>query len=396
MLVATAVANDSRVLREAVTLVEVGHSVHVIGKDVPDDFVPPVGMTVSTVGAASPFRSTGNTRRLSPPLRLARWLLLPRHRNAVFRSWARGAVADGQRREFDIVHAHDFTALAAAAELAAAHGVPYVYDSHELWLGQQRQYRPTPLQDRRERHLERRLGAAAAAVITVGDGVAEALRRDYGWSGIVVVRNSFPPAADDPPPLAAPAGIAYVGRIDGQRELETVVAAARLLPDLPVFLIGPADDSWLGRHLAELDAAHVRVGEALPLEQATTRLREVGLSLVTLTAGHENHLVALPNKLFHAVQAGVPVIASDLPELARAVRAHDIGELYSPGDVAGLVGAVRRAVARYPELVSNVRRARPEMSWRADAVALVGLYDRYPWGHPVRGKRRSGSNPEGP
>ena len=40
MLVATSVATDTRVLREAGTLVAAGHSVHIVGKDVPPDVAP--------------------------------------------------------------------------------------------------------------------------------------------------------------------------------------------------------------------------------------------------------------------------------------------------------------------------------------------------------------------
>ncbi len=396
MLVATAVANDSRVRREAEALVAAGHSVHIIGKDVPEEFVPPVGITVSSVGASSPFRSAGSGRPLSLPLRFGRWLMLPRHRNAVFSSWSRGAVADGRVRDYDVVHAHDFTALEAAAELAANRGVPYVYDSHELWLGRQRQYRPTPLQDMRELRIERDIGGRAALVITVSDGVAAALARAYGWSDVVVVRNSFPPADDDPTALFAPTGLAYVGRIDGQRELETVLRAAASLPDLPLRLVGPVDEAWVMAHRADLDAVGAKLEPAVDLETATQVLREVGLSLVTLTAGPQNHRVALPNKLFHAIQAGVPVIAADLPELARAVRGYDIGELYRPGDDAGFVAAVRHAQARYPQLVENVRNSRSEMSWPADAATLTARYSGYPWGRPVPEARPGDADSEGP
>lgn len=196
MLVATPVATDTRVLREAGALVEAGHSVHIIGRSVPEDFVPPAGITVSSVGTSSVFRAEGGQslagRRLSAPVRLARWTLLPQHRRSSFGRWAAGAVEDGRTRDFDVVHAHDFTALAAGDELARDHGVPLIYDSHELWSGLPREYRPTPLADRRERREEAELGGRAAAVITVGDGVADALRSQYGWNHVEVVRNSFP------------------------------------------------------------------------------------------------------------------------------------------------------------------------------------------------------------
>jgi glycosyltransferase involved in cell wall biosynthesis len=380
MLVATSVATDTRVQREAGTLVAAGHSVHIVGKDVPADYVPPSGITVSTAGASSVFRPAGSAsvsgRRLSAPQRLARWALLPQHRNQAFGSWARAAVADARSREFDVVHAHDFTALEAGAELAAEHGVPYVYDSHELWLGRQRQHRPTPLQDRRERATERRLGAAAAAVLTVGDGVADALRRDYSWPHVVVVRNSFPAREDDGSVVPeAPSGLVYAGRVDAHRELETVLAAAPQLPGLPVTLIGPSDEVWLGRNAAAVAATRAQILPPVPVADVTALLRETGLALVTHSDKFESHLLALPNKLFHAVHAGVPVIATDVPELASVVRRHDLGELYAPGDAAALADAVRRALARYPELVASVAASAATLSWTADAAALAGVYE---------------------
>ena len=380
MLVATSVATDTRVLREAITLVEAGHVVHVVGKDVPPDFVPPPGVTVSSAGASSVFRPAGapsaSGRTLSAPQRLARWTLLPQHRNQAFGSWARAATQDARTREFDVVHAHDFTALEAGAALASQRGVPYVYDSHELWLGRQRQYRPTPLQDRRERAVERRLGEHAAAVITVGDGVAAALRRDYGWKHIVVVRNTFPAREDDGTSLPArPTGLVYAGRVDAHRELETVLAGARFLPDLPVTLLGPSDDVWVGSHAAEIAAVGAVLAPAVPVVEVTAALRAAGLALVTHSDRFESHVLALPNKLFHAVHAGVPVVATDVSELAGIVRGHGLGELYRPGDAASLAAAVHRAVNRYEQLVANVAAAGPSLSWPRDAARLQRVYE---------------------
>lgn len=380
MLVATSVATDTRVLREATTLVAAGHEVHIVGKDVPPDFEPPPGVTVSSAGASSVFRPAGapsaTGRTLSPPQRLARWALLPQHRNQAFGSWARAAQDDARTREFDVVHAHDFTALEAGAALAEQHRVPYVYDSHELWLGRQRQYRPTPLQDRRERAVERRLGQHAAAVITVGDGVAAALRRDYGWPHVVVVRNTFPLRADDGSSLPErPAGLVYAGRVDAHRELETVLAAAPLLPGLPVTLLGPADEVWVGAHAPQLQSSGVRLEAPVPVPEVTAAMRAAGVALVTHSDRFESHLLALPNKLFHAVHAGVPVVATDVPELASVVRRHDLGELYRPGDAAGLAAAVRRVTDRYDQLVASVAASAEALSWDVDAAALTAVYD---------------------
>ncbi|HHT13836.1 MAG TPA: glycosyltransferase family 4 protein, partial [Propionibacterium sp.] len=268
MLVATSVATDTRVLREARTLVEDGHAVHIIGRSVPDDFEPGEGITVSSVGTSSMFRAEGKAslagRKLPPHLRFVRWMLLPEHRRSAFDRWAAGAVEDARQREFDVVHAHDFTALSAGDQLARERNVPLVYDSHELWTGLPREYRPTPLADAREKRIEGECGSRASAIITVGDGVADALKGVHGWSDVTVVRNTFPLRGEHPVVPEVPTGLVYAGRIAAYRELETIAAASRLV-DLPITLCGPADQTWL----TSFDPGRATVLGALPLDEAS-------------------------------------------------------------------------------------------------------------------------------
>lgn len=380
MLVATNVATDTRVLREAETLVAAGHTVHIVGRSVPAEFTPPRGMSVSSIGTSSVFRAEGSSslsgRRLPPHLRFARWALLPQHRQSAFSRWAAGAVADAADRAFDVVHAHDYTALQAGAALADVRGVPLIYDTHELWSGRPREYRPTPLLDARERRIEARLGARAAAVITVGEGVAAALAARYGWAHIVVVRNTFPPAAPHAPRAGdAPRGLIYAGRLAAYRELETIAAASGPIVEhlgLPLTLLGPADPTWL----AAFDPGRAVVAPPVAPADVDARLAAAGLVLVTHSDRWENHRLALPNKLFHAVRVGAPVVATDVGELAATVRRHGLGTLYPPGDPAGLVRAVRAAVADYPAFRSAIEQAAPELSWDHDGSALLATYER--------------------
>lgn len=374
MLVATSVATDTRVLREARTLVDLGHHVHIIGRSVPETFVPPAGITVSSVGTSSVFRAEGGAslagRRLPPHLRLARWLLLPQHRRSAFGRWAAGALVDARQRDFDVVHAHDFTALEPGAELARERGVPLIYDSHELWSGIPREHRPTPVAKWLERRREARLGGAAAAVLTVGDGVADALRQRYGWDNIVVVRNSFPAASTPPVVPPRPTGLVYAGRIGAFRELEAIAEASRDV-DLPITLCGPADETWL----SSFDRGRLTILGALPLEEASAHLSAAGLALVTHSGRWLNHRLALPNKLFHAVSLGLPVVATDVDELARVVREYDLGPLYRPGDAASLRAAIELAVHDFPRYACNVEAARSALSWEADAARLQSVYE---------------------
>ncbi|MDN5789423.1 MAG: glycosyltransferase [Micrococcales bacterium] len=376
MLVWTSVATDTRVLREASTLTSMGRAVHIIGRAVPSDFVPPPGITVASMGTA-PLSST-RTRRLSRAERAARWALLPTHVTRQIAAWQRDAEAAAAawaeaEGAPEVVHAHDFSALPVGHRLAQRWDVPLVYDTHEYWVGRPVEGRPAPLLRRAERLAEARLGVDAAAVVTVGPGVARALRIDHpDWPEITVVRNTFPsrPAAAAPGgPLDAPVGLVYPGRLAAYRELEVVSRASRLI-DLPVTLVGPADEAWL----SGFDRGRAEVLASESLRSIDHRLQTAGAALVTHSDRWPNHRLALPNKLFHAVSLGVPVVATDVGELGAAVREHRLGTLYAPGDSASLVRAVGELVAHYSHHRCAVAAARQHLVWERDADSLRGLY----------------------
>jgi glycosyltransferase involved in cell wall biosynthesis len=112
------------------------------------------------------------------------------------------------------------------------------------------------------------------------------------------------------------------------------------------------------------------------IEDVDRVLAQAGIALVTLSDRWPNHRLALPNKLFHALRVGVPVVATDVGELAKTVRQHGLGRLYRPGDHHDLVQAVRSAIADYPVLLTSVAAAKPALTWQSDKAVLLEVYRR--------------------
>src|SRR5690606_32533096 len=139
------------------------------------------------------------------------------------------------------------------------------------------------------------------------------------------------------------------------RELEVLARASSGLP-LPMTLVGPGDQQWLD----SFDPGSAQVLPAEPLSAVDERLVAAGIALVTHSDKWENHRLALPNKLFHAVSLGVPVVATDVGELGAIVREHGLGTLYRPGDVDGVRRAVEELVGSYAQFRRAVMQARPE------------------------------------
>ncbi|WP_203432670.1 glycosyltransferase [Jiangella asiatica] len=377
MLVQSPVAGDSRVLREAATLVEAGHEVRIVGRDVPDGFVAGPGVTVESVSRSRGMRPPGAPAGLAAATsgpqaavrRTGRWLLLPEHRERTERHWRRAAAALlADRPAFDVVHAHDYNTLELGAELARRWSARLIYDSHELWFDRGLPGRPTPVSRRRGRRHEARLAAEAKVVLTVSEGIAQRLR-GRRLADVRVVRNTFPLGDHDAPSLPdRPAGLAYAGRIGPGRDLEAVVGAAALLKPLRTVLAGPADPGY------RFDPTGVEVMPPMSLSEVDKLYQELGVAVVTLTDTCENHRLALPNKLFHAVRAGVPVVAANLPELHSVVLHHGLGRLYQPGSASSLATAVQAVAADYAGYLEAVRKARPALAWEQDARVLADTY----------------------
>ncbi|MOA34370.1 GDP-mannose-dependent alpha-(1-2)-phosphatidylinositol mannosyltransferase [compost metagenome] len=79
------------------------------------------------------------------------------------------------------------------------------------------------------------------------------------------------------------------------------------------------------------------------------------------------------------MQAGLPVVSSDLPEIRRVVLGHDLGLLVPPGDSPALAAALRSLVQdaglrrHYAE---RSRAAAAVLSWEEQEQELVALYER--------------------
>jgi glycosyltransferase involved in cell wall biosynthesis len=105
---------------------------------------------------------------------------------------------------------------------------------------------------------------------------------------------------------------------------------------------------------------------------AWTADADVGVSLLQDTC--ENHRLALPNKVFEYVAAGVPVVVSDLPELRRLVTDHDLGWTVDGADSQALAAALQApATAR---LARRVARFPSPLRWTAERGRLTEVYRR--------------------
>jgi glycosyltransferase involved in cell wall biosynthesis len=369
MLLHKSVAYDTRVLREANALVGGGHEVTVV-------HLPPPGSDGELEGL--PFELKAATlprgrRRLPHAVRLAA---------EAARLAQRGASARP-----DAVHAHDAAMLLPGLLAARRSGAKLVYDSHELATG-------VPYRGRSWAAVVtaiERLGAPRAdGVITVSDGIAAELKRRYRLARAPTVVRNVP---DLPPPGARPAPdlreqlaigdsplVLHQGALAAGRGGETLLRAVAMLDGVHLLFLGatgPYAERLRASAAAAGIAARTHMLPPVPPEGllSYTAQADVGVSL--LEDDCDNHRMALPNKLFEYVAAGLPVVVADLPEAATLVRERGIGWCADPADPESVASALRSALAARGDagLRRRLAAARRDLRWEPESRRLLDLYE---------------------
>jgi glycogen synthase len=297
-----------------------------------------------------------------------------------------------------VVHAHDRHTVSLAARSVAAlrargHPAGWVLDAHEYVAataardagglrGAVRRRMVTGLQDEFIRE--------ADAVITVSETLARMLRSDHGLldePAVVLnaplVRAGRRPAQDVREAAGLDRGVpllVYSGGCAPQRGVRTLVDVLPLLPTVHVALVARPDDPGLA-DLASLAAAagtsdRLHVLPYVPAQDVVGYLAGADVGVVPLL--HRlNHEISLVTKYLEYLHAGLPVVCSDVREMAAFTRTHGVGEVFPAGEVAGLARAVstvleepeRYAAGRTPVLLD-------EYSWPRQAGRLAALYQQ--------------------
>ena len=102
---------------------------------------------------------------------------------------------------------------------------------------------------------------------------------------------------------------------------------------------------------------------------------DVGASLLEDTC--LNHRLALPNKLFEYLNAGLPTIVSDFPELGRVVKDFDVGLAVDPSSPDAVAEAIQRMVDNEPERLrwkSNTSKVSETFSWSRASQVMTRAY----------------------
>lgn len=309
----------------------------------------------------------------------------------------------------DVVHAHDANTLPAAHAAARRARAHLIYDSHELWIDRN-VVRPRPFRDRQDKRIERVGIHRADAVITVSPSIVDFLHETYDlpvapslvrnvpvYEGDVVQADRLRELAhltDDD------TVIAYCGSITTNRGVEaTIDALAHLEPHTHLVLLGEGSPSYVAglrdRAMALGVDSRVHFVGRVPSADVPRTLADADVSVVFTVPICKSYLWSLPNKLFESIHAGVPIVASDIPDVAALVAETGVGLTTPLNDVEQLAQTIRGAIAGGAAFRQHARETARSLNWQTESRTLLALYERTT-GYRFSTSEHSATGPEHP
>ncbi|MES2628945.1 MAG: glycosyltransferase family 4 protein [Bacteroidota bacterium] len=287
----------------------------------------------------------------------------------------------------DVFHSNDLDTLLANGLAARLRSKKLVYDTHEYFLGTP-EIQERPRVKATWKFIEKCFFQQPVAIFTVNHSIAGLYREDYGRT-LQVMRN-IPEAGQQllrrtRAELRLPEDqfimVLQGSGINVDRGAEEFLMALELLDDSFLWIIVGHGD--VVPMLEKRSAANpnlqnrVRFLPKMPYAQMMqyTMAADLGLTLDKPT--NINYLYSLPNKIFDYIRAGIPVLASKLPEIVNVVETYKVGFVFpdhQPETIAEMLQKIRSDRAALAKASENTAVAREELAWENEVKALEALY----------------------
>jgi glycosyltransferase involved in cell wall biosynthesis len=366
MVVTNSLRKDPRVQRETMAAVGAGYDVVVIGqmdKFYDEGFLRSLPYRVDLVRLGRRMDSTRN--------------FFLRAIRSVYRFWS--FVIKAVRARPDLIHCNDLNTLLQGWITSRLTRCRIVYDSHEVNvpLGVKTLSRKQRMDKWREAFLIHKVNR----VVCVSHAAAELIASHYGIEPLVVTNSSYRAKID----IAAGKETArflvlYHGIMSSDRGYEEFVLSAALLPERARLILrgyGPSEPAL--RRLVEEKGLGGKVEFAPPVEikDLIIKAAESHLGVVLTKPANVNYTFTVGNKVFEYINAGLPVLLSDVPEHRYLADTYGLGLVVkevTPECIAEAIIGLMTDEEKYRRLRENAIKASEVLCWDNESKKLTGLY----------------------
>ena len=255
--------------------------------------------------------------------------------------------------------------------------IPLVFDSHEIFT-------EMPAIQKRFtqkiwRSIEKKLLPKVRYMMTESESYSEWFQEKYNIKPIVVRNIPRQIREEIIFPENEPKIILYQGVINRSRGLPQAIDAMNFLDNVIFKIIGdgPKRKEYESMVLDKKLQNKVEfLGQMLPNDmRKITKTADVGLSLEE--NGGVSYLYSLPNKVSDYIQAKVPLVMINFPEMMRIKKEFNIGEVvkdHEPKNIAEKIKTVLENGRSYYK--DDLEKAGKKLCWEEEELKIIQLFTK--------------------
>ena len=277
----------------------------------------------------------------------------------------------------DVLLANDLDTLLPNYLISKLQIKKLVYDSHELF-SEIPELVNKPFTKKVWRSLERRVLPNLKNTYTVSNSIADYYDKKY-QTKFKVIRNlplmirtiskgnfSFDHKGEKI--------ILYQGALNIGRGLELIINTMPFISNCILVIIGNGDIiKNLKSYVKNINLVKkVRFLESLtPNElQKITPLANIGISIEEDLG--LNYRFSLPNKIFDYINAEVPILVSNLPEMRKIIDTHKVGEIVKDRSPQKLALQIKELLKK--DYSEELKKAKKELIWENQEEELLAIF----------------------
>ncbi len=292
----------------------------------------------------------------------------------------------------DIIQVHDLPALDAGVSLSKNWNVPLVYDAHELY-SEQRSF--SWVQRRICARTEKKLIQSCTKVFAVNDSIAQEMATRYGISCPITLINALDPSPEyntnhsynilrEKLNIEASRKILlFQGGFSPHRNLEKLIKSMKFVrnPDVVLVMMGFGDFGvFLQNQAKKLGLLDKRIYFLPAVSQAELLQHSTSANVGIIPYPHVdlNSYYCTPNKLFEFIQAGIPILANDSPELRRFVQETGFGlvkPMHTIRQIATAIDQMFTDSNQYESYREQLKKLQNGFTWQVQSIVYVGIME---------------------
>ena len=278
-------------------------------------------------------------------------------------------------KKMDCICAIDLDTILPCFFVSKLKNIPRVYDAHEYFT-EMKEVWTRPLVRNIWKSIERFAVPAFKYGYTVSEGLSAAFHKEY-QSEYLVIRNM---------PILKPLNIQlqkektifYQGHVNEARGFEYLIPAMK---QVPYKLVVCGDGNFMPR-LRKLIAENGVVEKVilkgmLPPDVLWLETQKATLGIALAEKEGLNQFMALPNKFFDYIHAGLPQLAMNYPEYQKINNQYKVGLLIEDLSSETIAKAINETMLD-EELLSQMKKnclqAREIFNWQKEEAKLLEYY----------------------